>query len=188
DGGYFTKECAEILENGIQGKEEIYNFSSFMNVINPIGLDAPPLNMMDRFYKKNFSVLPTNHKKLSNLDLAEAIIEKLPKFDYAGSETFKALWEDNEAACQEYAGLFNNTMNLAGRRAYGSRILTPEKKIDHFISTIPINSDLIFLEPTNGEAYKNINDDIVEIYQPFLDGQLLWKVYDKGTWRNFKED
>jgi hypothetical protein len=190
----YEKECAQVITNGIKVKE-ITNIPSLGLVTNDKVAVSHIGGNSDKYYHKNFSLLPQNHEQLSNLELYYRVLSGLPRLSYpkfAAVLSTKLAWESGEADCFGYTMLVNAAGSLAGRRTF-SIVVYDLIDLYHAASVIEQDNRLYvvdgitrrgpeLLTPTKvPQIFSNLRGlgtpRVCQIFYPFLGGTLTRVVY-----------
>ena len=189
--GYEDQFAGLISGNG---NTDIKDFSSLAHIASDRVSIFHEGGMADKFYEKVYTVLPSNYRELSNIELTDSM--NLPKFKYptyGGVTSTHDAWEKQMADCTGYTIIYNDAMSLAGRKAYTVVCYWPgsagSEGRAHIFSLFKEGETLYLYDalqkygPNSFESYmenkknRGYNHTYTVSY-PFLGGCIIWRVYN----------
>jgi len=187
--GYEDQFAGLISGNG---NTDIKDFSSLAHIASDRVSILHKGGMADKFYEKVYTVLPSNYRELSNIELTDSM--NLPKFKYptygGGVTSIHDAWEKQMADCTGYTIIYNDVMSLAGRKAYTVMWFGPGPNSRSHLSSLFKEGEILYyydalnrIGPLNFESYmgdeKNGGYNLtLTVSYPFLGGCVIWRVYN----------
>ncbi len=203
------RAVADTLVNGID-TGVLQNVHLASHLVGPQVTAVHVGTIEDRFYgypdEANYSLIPPNHLRMSELELAIEIMRRIPEFGYVTGNTSVPLyssrdvWQSGKWNSEFAPIIFNIAMLSAGRLVFalGEYTLLKPRGIPflgHTTNVIPSRGKLYrtqawFLrgaalpEPLEQYAkhpFGNPNGNFLQGFYPFLSGSLTLFTYDPFT-------